>query len=98
MASGFIIALAKKKPAPERSDSASRRGDPADMADGGDDTGETSDDLKDEPNDDYSGVTQDALDDIAEILGVPDKDRDRFDSALEDLCEACAKRAVSEEE
>lgn len=87
MASGFILALAKKRPGGE-----SRRGAPAD------DSGDSSDDLKDEPEDDYSGVTQDALDELADILGVADKDRDRFDSALEDLCEACAKRAVSEED
>jgi hypothetical protein len=80
MASGFILALAKKRPSSEKSDS-----------------GEESDDLKEEPRDDYSDVAQSALDDLAEILGVGEKDRDRFDSAMEDLCEACAKRAVSEE-
>jgi hypothetical protein len=92
MASGFLVALAKKKPP----------ADDANMADGGDDTGgddsgDAPDDLKDEPKDEYSKVTDSALADIAEILGVQEKDRDRFDSALEDLCEACAKRAVSEE-
>lgn len=86
MASGFIMELAKKKPAPGRG------GDSAAA-----DDGKESDDLEEEPKDDYSDVTQSALDDIAEILGVQEKDRSRFDSALEDLCEACAKRAVSEE-
>lgn len=86
MASGFLIALAKK-PRPE---SESRRGEA--------DDGENADDLKDEPTDDYSAVTQDALDELADILGVGEKNRDRFDSAMEDLCEACAKRAVSEED
>ena len=100
MASGFLLALAKK-PAPERAGDMSRRGDENNMANGMDDPGgedgTSRDDAKSEPKDKYSDVTQSALDDIAEILGVQEKDRDKFDSALEDLCEACAKRAVSEE-
>ncbi len=84
MASGFILALAKRgKPAPGRSSS--------------EDAGDSPDDLAEEEDDDYSDVVMSALDDLADILGVKEKDRDRVDSALEDLCTAYSKRTMDEE-
>jgi len=96
MASGFLIALAKKPP-PERAGSASRGGDPDNMSGDDGSDGADRDELKDEPKDDYSKVVQSALDDLADILGVGDKDRDRFDSAMEDLAEAVAERCMNKE-
>lgn len=84
-----IIALAKR---PRRGSVPSARVQ-EDQPDEGD--GTARDSLVDEPRDEYSDVEKSALDDVAEILGVQEQDRKKFDSALEDLIEACAKRAMN---
>ena len=63
---------------------------------GGKDDGKKGDSYKDEPKDGYSGVVSDALDKLAGILGVSEDDREEFDSAMEDLAEAVAKRCMDE--
>lgn len=104
MPSAFIIDLAKKADSGRdrmRSDPAAgdmgNQPDEGDTGDSSDVEGTTRDDMKSEPKDRYSDVVQSALDDLADILRVRESDRDRFDSAFEDLCEACAKRAADEE-
>lgn len=95
-----IIALARKpkfgsRNSSERSDpNASTQGDTPDEGDASD----ARDSLTDEPKDEYSKVEESARNDIAEILGVQEHDRPKFDSAMEDLIESCAKRAMSSED
>ena len=100
MASGFIIALARKKPGAGRMGADSRQGegdmpgpDPDSSAGGSYDDGTSRDDLAKEPRDKYSDVVDSCISDLADVLKVDDSDKDKFGSAMEDLIEAISKRA-----
>jgi len=103
MASGFILAIARRKPGSPSSRAGEGDGSGPDPAteDGGDEgrgmsSGDSRDDLRGEPKDTYTDNIQSCLDDLASVLHVRDADRSKFDSAMEDLAESVAKRCMNE--
>lgn len=86
---GLIIAIARRKPG--GSDPADSVGE-GDTRASGTDTGR--DDLKGEPKDTYTNNIESCLQDLADILHIRDADRSKFNSAMEDLAEAVARRVM----
>lgn len=78
-----LIASRAKKPG---SDPAATDDGPTDPPEG------STADLAKEKGSDYASVESDALDDLAQVLEVPQEAREDFDGALKELIEACVKR------
>ena len=99
MASGFILAIARRKPGQPSSKAEGDAGDELSSGDGSDrgmSSSDRRDDLRGEPKDTYTDNIQSCLDDLASVLHVRDADRSKFDSAMEDLAESVAKRCMNE--